>query len=176
MDTDFNLLSTRSHLEVIEDAIVEALKFDQETSSFCPWVRLAEPDTWPDILPPFGAITVSFAEGEFKLSLEEEVRVNAEITLVYDETRDTVSPGDKTVKSLQEAVLRVLGEERNSHLGAGVGPGIVDKLSKFLGTTYASIIRSSGETEEGEDETISSSALITAVEYTYTANRARLRV
>lgn len=176
MDTDFNLLTTRSNLEVIEDAIVEALLFDSETSSFCPWVRLAEPDTWPDIPPPYGAVTVSFAEGEFKLSLEEEIRANAEITLVYDEMRDIVDPGDKTIKSLVEAVLRVLGEERNSHLSAGIEPVVVDRLSKFLGITYASIIRSSGNVEEGEDEVISSSALIIGIEYIYTINRARLKV
>lgn len=172
MTSRFDTLTTRSQLELIENAVVEALSFDQETSTFCNWFRVSSPSVWPDRPVPFGRVVSSFSEGEFKISMEEEIRATVVISLAYEELRDILNPGDKGVHSLENAVLRVLRDERNSHLGAGNGNNsVVDiGLKKFLGTSYDQILFAG----EDEDEPAHGyEALSIGVEYVYTltANR-----
>lgn len=166
MTTDFNQLASRSHLERIEDAVVEALSFDQEMSSFCSWYRVTDPETWPDLPTPYGVVVTTFSEGKFQLTMEEEMKVTVQIGVAYDELRDVLSPGDKGIHSVENSILRVLRDPRNSHLGAGIGPGIVDRLVSFLGTSYGAISFARGE--EDEEETFGSAVMLLGVEYVYT--------
>jgi hypothetical protein len=172
MPSRFDQLSSRSQLERIEDAIVEALMFDQETSSFCPWYRVSGPTVWPDRPLPFGRVVVTFSEGKFVLTMEEEIRVTAQIGVAYEELRDILVPGEKSIHSLQNAVLRVLREDRNSHLGAGNGNNsVVEKLDKFIGTDYYQILFGG---EEEEEPSRGYEAMNIGVEYTYRVNSARM--
>lgn len=171
MTSRFDQLASRSQLERIEDAIVEALMFDQETSSFCPWYRVSSPAVWPDRPVPFGRVAVTFSEGKFVLSLEEEIRATAQIGVAYEELRDILSLGEKGIHSLQNAILRVLREERNSYLGAGNGNNSVARLDKFIGTDYYQILFGG---EEEEEPSHGYEVLNTSIEYVYTVNAARL--
>lgn len=172
MPTDFSTLTSRSHLERIEDAIVEALTHDTETGSFCPWHRVTDPETWLDIPPPYGRVVVVFSEDKFQLSMESEVTVTAEVGLAYEESRAILRPGEKGAHSFENAVLRVLREERNSHLGAGNGNlSVVDRLVSFLGTSYGQIRFPT--VVDGEEQVYGLQVLGIGVEYAYTINAKR---
>lgn len=172
MPTNFAALTSRSHLEKIEDAVVEALSFDAETGSFCSWHRVTDPETWPDLPLPYGRIVAVFSEDKFQLSMESEVRITVEIGLAYEESRSVLLPGAKGAHSLENAVLRVLREERNSHLGAGNGNlSVVDRLVSFLGTSYGQIRFS--QVVDGEEQVYGFQALAMGVEYAYTINARR---
>lgn len=162
MSTRFDIF-VRSQLERVEDAIVEALTFDAETSTFCKWHRVSSPAVWPDRPVPFGRVVVTFSEGQFALTMEEEIRVTAQIGVAYEELRDILAPGEQGIHSLENAILRVLREERNSHLGAGNGNNsVVERLSKFIGTDYGQIVFAG---EDEEEPAHGYEALLLGVEY-----------
>lgn len=171
MSTQFNTL-TRSQLERIEDAIVEALMFDAETSGFCKWHRVSGPAVWPDRPIPFGRVVATFSEGTFVLTMEEEIRATIQIGVAYEELRDILPPGAQGIHSLENAILRVLRDERNSNLGAGNGNNsVVERVSKFIGTDYYQILFAG---EEEEEPSHGYEAMNISVEYIYRVNAARM--
>lgn len=116
MSTDFSAFSALSHAEVVADGVVALLKADTQIAAWtandavvpAPQIaRMSDPLVLPDWPAPYVVVGPTVEERINQPSREAEVNTTISLWLVYEEHRDTVAAGEKTIAS---AVNRIISK------------------------------------------------------------------
>lgn len=170
MSGDFSVFATRSQVGRIAEAVVTLLTADPELKEFFGYpdeVRIFRTSGLvPDRPVPFCVVRPLTEPREHQLNREAEIILPIAIGVCYDEERDILEEGDKSLEDLFNAVAGVLVEDQLLELPLLGGSGaLVQGIASFQPLDLIPL-------RENEDGTIITLFTDLVVNYRYTVDAA----